>query len=75
METIDLGNGAVCEIDDYGDKYWHLNGKLHRTDGPAVERADGHKAWYLNGKRHRTDGPAVENANGSKFWFLNDEYH
>ena len=27
-------------------------GELHRTDGPAIEYADGSKEWYLNGKRH-----------------------
>ena len=31
-----------------GDKYWYLNGKRHREDGPAVEFADGSKWWYLN---------------------------
>ena len=58
-----------------GDKFWYLDGKLHREDGPAVERADGSKKWHLNGKLHRTDGPAVEYANGSKAWFLDDKRH
>jgi len=53
------------------DKFWHLNGQLHRKDGPAVEYANGDKAWYLNDKLHREDGPAIENVNGVKFWFLN----
>ena len=35
-----------------GTKYWYLNGKLHREDGPACEWADGHKSWYLNGKKY-----------------------
>jgi len=56
-----------------GDKCWHLNGKLHREDGPASEWANGTKCWYLNGKLHREDGPAVDYANGSKYWYLNDE--
>ena len=34
-----------------GTKYWYLNGKTHREDGPAIERADGTKYWYLNDKR------------------------
>ena len=38
---------------DNGNKYWHLNGELHREDGPAVEYSDGTKVWYLNDKRHR----------------------
>ena len=33
-----------------GNKYWWLNGKQHREDGPAVEYADGYKFWYLNGE-------------------------
>ena len=56
-----------------GIKFWCLNDKLHREDGPAMEWADGSKSWYLNGKLHREDGPAYESANGSKSWYLNDE--
>ena len=33
-----------------GNKYWYLNYKLHREDGPAEEFANGDKYWYLNGK-------------------------
>ena len=54
-----------------GDKYWRLNGKRHREDGPAIECADGGKSWYLNGKRHREDGPAIEWSTGTKYWYLN----
>ena len=28
--------------------FWHLNGKRHREDGPAIERADGDKFWYID---------------------------
>ena len=31
------------------DKYWRLNGKYHREDGPAIERADANNYWYLDG--------------------------
>ena len=72
MKTIDLGNGAEYRISDSGHKYWYLNGERHRTDGPAIEFADGDKWWYLNGKLHRTDGPAFEWANGDKYWYIND---
>ena len=34
-----------------GDKYWSLNGKLHREDGPAVEHCNGNKAWWLKSER------------------------
>ena len=33
-----------------GNRFWWLNGKLHREDGPAVEYAYGDKYWYLNGE-------------------------
>ena len=32
-----------------GDKYWYIDGKRHREDGPAIEYANGYKYWYLNG--------------------------
>ena len=32
-----------------GDKIWHLNGKLHREDGPACEYGNGIKCWHLDG--------------------------
>ena len=75
MKIIDLGNGAWHKIYDNGDKCWYLNGKLHRTDGPAIERADDSKYWYLNGEFHRTDGPAMEFANGSKHWYINGKQY
>ena len=34
-----------------GTKYWYLNGKRHREDGPAVELPNGKKSCYLNGER------------------------
>ena len=41
----------TVEVYADGDKYWWLNGKLHREDGPAVEYADGSKFWYLKSER------------------------
>jgi len=64
-------NNPICVGDGYGGKIWYLNGKLHRTDGPAVERSTGDKAWFLYGRRHRENGPAIEWANGYKAWFFN----
>jgi len=52
-----------------------LNKVLHRTDGPAVEWADGDKGWYVDGPLHRTDGPAVEYDDGTKFWWVNGKCH
>ena len=31
-----------------GDKYWYINGKFHREDGPAADYADGFKSGWLN---------------------------
>ena len=59
--------------DEHGTRIWHLNGQLHRPDGPAVERANGGRMWFQNGRLHRTDGPAVELADGTAgSWYLND---
>ena len=59
------------EVHANGDKYWYLNGKIHREDGPAIDRANGDKFWALKGKIHREDGPAIEYADGVKSWYLN----
>jgi hypothetical protein len=58
-----------------GTKFWYLNDKLHREDGPTCEYANGDKAWYRDDKRHREDGPAVEFADGRKFWYHDDKLH
>lgn len=55
-----------------GTRMWYLNGRRHRTDGPAIEFFDGDRQWYLNGQMHRTDGPAIELVDGRRYWFLND---
>jgi len=39
----------TVKVCDNGDKYWFLNGILHREDGPAIEWASGGKYWCLNG--------------------------
>ena len=39
-----------CKVGADGAKYWCLNGKYHREDGPAHEWGDGHKQWYLHGE-------------------------
>jgi len=63
------------EVNANGTKFWYLNGKLHREDGPAVEYANGSKKWYLNDKLHREGGPAIEYPNGGKYWYLNGKLH
>jgi hypothetical protein len=46
-----MNNQSKLEFDIYGNKWWLLNGKLHRIDGPAAEE-DGTKEWWLNNKRY-----------------------
>lgn len=47
---------------------WRMEGKLHRTDGPAVEWENGDLEWRQNDVLHRTDGPATISTCGS-WWF------
>ena len=70
-----MDNKPVLRIDKSGNKFWYLNGKSHRTDGPAIEYSNGHKEWYLDDKLHRVDGPAVIYPNGEKFWYSNGNRH
>jgi len=65
----------TVRVDADGTRYWYLNGKIHREDGPAVENSNGDRFWYLNNKRHREDGPAIEYASGDRYWFVNDNLH
>ena len=63
-----------CELHKNGDKTWKNSaGQYHRTDGPAIEYANGTKYWYFNGQLHRLDGPAIERADGTKYWYFKGE--
>ncbi len=73
--TIEFLDVSSFKFGADGTKYWCLNGRRHREDGPAAEFEDGTKAWYLSGKRHREDGPAAEYASGTKAWYLNGRRH
>jgi len=70
---VKSNNQPICEINSIGTKYWYLNDRLHREDGPAVEYVDGDKWWYFHGKPHRLDGPTVEYTNGYKSWWYYGE--
>jgi len=39
-------------IDENGAVLWYETDCLHRTDGPAVEWADGSCFWFLHGIRY-----------------------
>ena len=61
--------------DGNGDTLWFTaEGQLHRTDGPAIERADGGRFWYVDGQLHRTDGPACE-VDDDRQWWVNGQLH
>ena len=51
------------------------DGKLHREDGPAIERSNGSKEYWIDGQLHREDGPAVEWSNGGKEYYINGKLH
>ena len=67
------GNKPVMEVDEYGNKRWLLNGKLHREDGPAIEWADGDKSWYLNDEFIVSTGPDIEKALFTLSTYLQDQ--
>ncbi len=70
-----MTNQPEIKVDPDGTKWWFLNYKLHREEGPAIEYPNGVKEWYLNGKRHRKGGPAIEWPDGTKKWYFNDKLH
>jgi len=45
-------NKTKTVVDAKGNKRHYKNGKLHRTNGPAVELADGTMHWYVDGKMY-----------------------
>lgn len=45
---------------------------LHRLDGPAVEKKDGHKEWRQNGKYYRENDLPVIEAGDRKIWLHPD---
>ena len=46
-----IEDGIEYDVEEYpnGNKYWFLNDKLHRVNGPAIEWSDGRKLWFLDG--------------------------
>ena len=56
ISSNDLSNNDellnIRNEDENGNKYYTLNGKLHREDGPAIERKNGYKAWWVHNKCH-----------------------
>ena len=72
----DINDYEELTIDDYGNKFWHYkHGGFHRSNGPAIEWANGGKEWDFQGKLHRVDGPAVEAADGHREWWVHGQLH
>ena len=60
----------VKTVDAAGTQEWHVNGLLHRLDGPARIWPSGSQEWWVAGQWHRLDGPAVISAAGSQEWWV-----
>ena len=59
-----------------GTKLYYLDDKLHRTDGPACEWADGHKEWWLNGRLQPENYDRIEVSDfGTMYYLLGDKLH
>ena len=56
----------------HGVFYW-VDGKLHRTNGPAIAWSNGEQSYWINDKLHRLDGPAVTWDNGEEFYFVDNK--
>ena len=68
--------GSTCIIDEFGNKEWrNSDGDLHRTDGPAIEWANGTESWYWHGNLHREGGPAYTGRTGDKYWYRFHNLH
>ena len=68
-------NWYSVKVFENGSRFWFMNNKRHREDGPSAEYADGTKRWYLNDELHREDGPAIEWADGGKDWYLKGNHY
>jgi len=44
------------ETSENGNKFWYLNDKLHREDGPAQVYTDGEERWWLNNTEYSKRG-------------------
>lgn len=72
FETPDIP--VIRSVDADQVVHYHRDGKLHRTDGPAVEYLDGGVEYWRNGLLQRTDGPALS-GEGVELWYLNGMRH
>jgi len=62
-------------VDSDGSMWLDQHMRLHRIDGPAIERNNGDKEWWLHGAWHREGAPAIEHADGYKEWRMHGKKH
>lgn len=68
------GSGAYLMIWVAGGRSWFLDGKLHRTDGPAEEYGDGVKLWLQHGRCRNIHGPAMLYSDGKVRYYINGQF-
>ena len=73
---MDANDDAYAKKSVNGNRVWWRDreNKLHRADGPAVERGSGRKEWWWHGLLHREDGPALITRT-FKRWYKNGNLH
>ena len=60
----------------YSDREVYLiEGKRHRSDGPAVIHSNNKREWFKHGRRHNSQGPAIIYSNGNCSWYRYDKLH
>jgi len=50
------GGRYWAEISDTGNKFWYMDGLLHREDGPAIIYTDGEERWWLHNTEYSEKG-------------------
>ena len=67
---------TVVELADQNaqQEIWHVDGRLHREDGPALVDSRGVSAWCYGGRLHRVNEPAWI-GRGSIEYYLNGARH
>lgn len=60
-----------CPSTRIGDLAWvDASGRMHRTDGAAVEDGNNGWRWLRHGEPHRLDGPALVHGPYGHGWWL-----
>lgn len=69
-EALPSKRGAYTYTNEDGQRWYLVDGKAHREDGPALVYADGTCMWYHKGECHRIGAPAVCTPEGYEQWYL-----